>query len=177
MLKMKRDSGLPGTMKLPAALWILSIMCCLAFATPLLAGVQQADAGRATAESPRNSLNEAIDRARQKIAADPSSEKAQVELGNLLLKNGDLAEAAKAFDQALALNARYHDAMTGKGIVLARMGKEQEAEEMLQKALVLNPNPVRTHYELGLLYEKRGDFDKAIAEYKQGLEKYNQGRN
>jgi len=122
------------------------------------------------------SLDEAINLARQKITADPSSVQEQVSLGFLLLKKGALAEAQKVFDDALALNKSYHDALTGKGIVLARMGKDQEAEELLQKALILNPNPVRTHYELGSLYEKRGDYTNAIAEYKKGIEKYQQGR-
>lgn len=122
------------------------------------------------------SLDEAINLARQKITADPSSVQEQVSLGFLLLKKGALAEAQKVFDDALALNNNYHDALTGKGIVLARMGKDQEAEELLQKALVLNPNPVRTHYELGFLYEKRGDYTSAVAEYKKGIEKHQQGR-
>ena len=122
------------------------------------------------------SLDEAINLARQKITADPSSVQEQVSLGFLLLKKGALAEAQKVFDDALALNNSYHDALTGKGIVLARMGKDKEAEELLQKALVLNPNPVRTHYELGLLYEKREDYTSAVAEYKKGIEKYQQGR-
>ena len=122
------------------------------------------------------SLDEAINLARQKITADPSSVQEQVSLGFLLLKKGALAEAQKVFDDALALNNSYHDALTGKGIVLARMGKDQEAEELLQRALVLNPNPVRTYYELGFLYEKRGDYTSAVAEYKKGIEKYQQGR-
>jgi len=122
------------------------------------------------------SLDEAINLARQKITVDPSSVQEHVSLGFLLLKKGDLAEAQKVFDDALALNDSYHDALTGKGIVLARMGKDQEAEELLQKALVLNPNPVRTYYELGVLYEKRGDYTSAVAEYKKGIEKYQQGR-
>jgi hypothetical protein len=40
----------------------------------------------------------------------------------------------------------------------------------------LNPNPVRVHYELALLYEKRGEFARAIAEYKEGLIKYQEGK-
>jgi tetratricopeptide (TPR) repeat protein len=126
--------------------------------------------------SSQASLDEAINLARQKITADPSSVQEQVSLGFLLLKKGALAEAQKVFDDALALNNSYHDALTGKGIVLERMGKDKEAEELLQKALVLNPNPVRTHYELGFLYEKRGDYTSAVAEYKKGIEKYQQGR-
>jgi tetratricopeptide (TPR) repeat protein len=66
--------------------------------------------------------------------------------------------------------------MTGVGIILGRRGKLKEAEQTLKAALVQNPNPVRTHYELGLVYEKSGDLEKAIAEYKQGIKKYQQGR-
>jgi tetratricopeptide (TPR) repeat protein len=133
-------------------------------------------AEQSAAQPSQASLDEAINLARQKITADPSSVQEQVSLGFLLLKKGALAEAQKVFDDALALNNNYHDALTGKGIVLARMGKDQEAEELFQKALVLNPNPVRTHYELGFLYEKRADYTSAVAEYKKGIEKYQQGR-
>lgn len=144
------------------------------------AGQQQVPANQMVegqaASSQQNPLDEAIKQARQRVEGEPASVKAQVALGFLLLQKGAVEEAGTVFDNALALNARFHDALTGKGIVLARMGEDKEAEEFLQKALILNPNPVRTHYELGLLYEKKGDFAKAVAEYKKGIEKYKQGR-
>jgi len=57
-------------------------------------------------------------------------------------------------------------------------GERKVADEIeaLRRALVLNPHPVRVHYELGLLYEKQGDFGKAVAEYKEGLKKYQEGK-
>jgi tetratricopeptide (TPR) repeat protein len=81
-----------------------------------------------------------------------------------------------SFDQALKLNPHAHDAKTGRGVVLARRGNLQEAEAVLKDALILNPNPVRAHYELGLVYEKLGDREKAIAEFKEGIWKHEQGR-
>jgi len=169
--------------------WLLGLIpfLCLVFVSvPSFAAGEQEAAGQQVpadqmvegqaAATQQNPLDEAINLARQRVEAEPASVKAQVALGFLLLDKGAVEEAGTVFDNALAINARFHDALTGKGIVLARMGKDQEAEEFLQKALVLNPNPVRTHYELGLLYEKRGDFAKAVAEYKQGIEKYKQGR-
>ena len=135
-----------------------------------------AEEARPPEDISRQSAEDAITLARQKVEMDPSSVKELVALGNLLLDKGVFAEAESVFDEALLINDRYHDALTGKGIALARMGKEQMAEEFLLKALVLNPNPVRTHYELGLRYEKRGDVNKAVSEYKQGIEKYKQGR-
>jgi tetratricopeptide (TPR) repeat protein len=129
-----------------------------------------------TEKSAQNPLEVEIEQARQRIKDNPTSLKDQVALGYLFLKQNSLTEAEKVFDDILAVNSSYHEALTGKGIVLARTGKDKEAEEILQKALILNPNPVRTHYELGLLYEKRGDFAQANAEYNKGIEKFKQGR-
>jgi tetratricopeptide (TPR) repeat protein len=182
---MKRERGLERVLKGMTDWRMLLFIFCLVFTLtpPLAAEEQQAvdyapigEIARTDDEAPLNSLDEAIDLARQRITADPSSLKEQVALGYLLLQRGSLEEAEKVFDGVLSLNARYHDALTGKGIVLARMGKDQAAEELLQKALILNPNPVRTYFELGLLYEKKGEFAKAVAEYKKGIEKYKQGR-
>jgi tetratricopeptide (TPR) repeat protein len=97
-------------------------------------------------------------------------------LGHLLLGKGALNEAMDAFDAALKLNPRSFESRVGKGIVLGRLGDFAKAEQVLHDALVLNPNPVRVHYELGQLYEKQGDFGKAVAEYKEGLKKYQEGK-
>ena len=166
--------------------WLIIVISCLLFVPILsfaeedqqLAGQTSADERSANpaVEKHENSIDQAIDSARQKIEKDPSSFKDRTALGYLLLQKGSLEEAGKVFDEALAINGYYHEAMTGKGIVLARIGKDKEAEELLQNALKLNPNPVRTYYELGLLYEKRGDFARANTEYKKGIEKFKQGR-
>ena len=183
---MKTDRALQGSLKLPAGIRMLIVVFYLMLVTVPTSAAEKQQAvdqpitgesiDRSVDATSRYSLDEAINLARKRILANPSSERAQVTLGYLLLKRGALTEAEKAFDNALSLNGRYHEALTGKGITLARMGKAQAAEELLQRALVLNPNPVRTYYELGLLYEKRGDLSKAIAEYKKGIEKYQQGR-
>jgi Tfp pilus assembly protein PilF len=75
------------------------------------------------------------------------------------------AEAQKVFDDALALNNSYRDALTGKGIVLARMGKDKKAEGLLQKALVLNPSPVRTHYGTQFSLRKK----KRLYQFRSGV--------
>ena len=121
-------------------------------------------------------IDEEIATVRASIKEDPSQAAAHVQLGYLLLKKGSLDEAMLSFDHALKLNPRSYDAKTGKGVVLARKGNLQEAEETLKDALLLNPSPVRTHYELGLVYEELGDTGKAVAEFKEGIRKHEQGR-
>jgi Flp pilus assembly protein TadD len=107
---------------------------------------------------------------------EPATAPALVRRGYLQLDKGAFAEATQSFDEALKINPHSYDAKTGKAAILARSGKLKEAEQSLREALVLNPNPVRTHYELGLIYEKLGEFDKAVAEYKEGINKHEQGR-
>jgi tetratricopeptide (TPR) repeat protein len=97
-------------------------------------------------------------------------------MGELLLGKGALNEAMEAFDAALKMNPRSFESRVGKGVVLGRQGEFVKAEQVLRGALVLNPNPVRVHYEIGRLYEKQGDFGKAVSEYKEGLKKYQEGK-
>lgn len=183
---MKEKRGIVRHLKVQIG-WLkpVVIFCLLLVLNPLSAAeeLQTVDAaldGKVPESSSEDAsqfiLDKDVESARERIKADPSSVREHVNLGYLLLKSGSNNEAEKAFDDALALNPRYNDALTGKGIVLARMGQDQAAEEFLQKALILNPNPVRTHFELGMLYEKKGDFQKAITEYKNGIEKFRQGR-
>jgi tetratricopeptide (TPR) repeat protein len=121
-------------------------------------------------------IDEEIAKARTAITSEPANASAHAHLAYLLIEKGTLDEAMKSFDDALRLNPRLYDAKTGKGIILARKGNLKEAEQVLKDALVLNPNPVRTHYELGLLYERLNEFEKAVAEFKKGIRKHEQGR-
>jgi Flp pilus assembly protein TadD len=85
---------------------------------------------------------------------------------------GETSAALDSFEEALQMNPRAAAAKAGKGIVLVRLGKLKEAEELLREALVLNPNPTRTHYELGRIYQQQGDFQRAVMEFKLGIEKF-----
>lgn len=121
-------------------------------------------------------VDDEIEKARLGVKAEPANASVHTRLGYLLIGKGALDEAMGSFDEALKLNSRAHEAKTGKGAVLARKGNLKDAEQTLKDALLLNPNPVRTHYELGLVYEKRGDHEKAVAEFKEGIRKHEQGR-
>jgi tetratricopeptide (TPR) repeat protein len=112
---------------------------------------------------------------RQKIATQPTTA-LYLRLGRLLLRREALPEALAAFDAALQLNPRSHEAKTGKGAILGRMGQGEQAEALLREALANNPDPVWTHYELGRLYEERGESARAIEEYKKGLGRFDEGR-
>ena len=123
-----------------------------------------------------SSLDKEIRGLREQLVSAPADAILHVRLGYLLLKKGAPDEARLAFAEALKLNPRSHAALTGEGIVQSRKGNFREAEQTLKAALVQNPDPVRTHYELGVVYEKLGDFEKAVQQYKEGINKHQQGR-
>lgn len=130
----------------------------------------------AEAPQPAGKMDDEIEKARLGVKAEPVNASVHTRLGYLLIGKGALDEAMGSFDEALKLNSRAYEAKTGKGVVLARKGNLKDAEQALKDALLLNPNPVRTHYELGLVYEKLGDSEKAVAEFKEGIRKHEQGR-
>lgn len=160
-----------------------AVLLSLLLVPPLARGAEEASGTKEAAPAKPAVAAAAADKteieiatARENLKAAPANATLHIRLAYLLVAKGELDEAMRTFDEALKLNARAFDAKTGRGVVLARQGKLKEAEQVLQDALLLNPNPVRTHYELGLVYEKLGNLDKAIAEFKEGIRKHEQGR-
>lgn len=96
--------------------------------------------------------------------------------GYRLLDEEEFDEAGRVFAAVMQRQPRNHMARTGQGIVLARQGELQQAEDVLREALILHPNPIRTHYELGRVYEQLGDLDRALLEYRAAIDKFRQGR-
>lgn len=56
------------------------------------------------------------------------------------------------------------------GIYLEKQGKLEEAVEAYEKVISLQPNDAEAHYNLGLLYFKRKDYEAARAEAQRAYE-------
>jgi tetratricopeptide (TPR) repeat protein len=69
-----------------------------------------------------------------------------------------------------------HNGTIGTALALVEQGKSDEAEQLLLQALALNPDPAQVYYQLGRIYEQRGDNLKAIAAFKEGIRIHEQGR-
>ena len=156
-------------------IWLAVLLTLLAQAAWGIEAGTAAKGPAPTAPS-AGTIDEEIAAAVASVKASPANAVLYVRLGYLQVRKGALDDAMRSFDDALKINPRMFDAKTGRGAVLARKGDLNEAERVLQDALLLNPNPVRTHYELGLVYEKLGVPDKALAQFKEGIRKYEQGR-
>ncbi len=155
------------------------LLAATVFLPPLTASAREVTVETSAAGAvapPGATVDNEITSLKRELAAHHGTLADHTRLGFLLLGKGALDEAMASFDEALAQNSRNPEALTGKGIVLARKGDLPQAERVLREALFLNPDPARTHYELGLVYEKQGNTAAAIKEYQNGISTSQQGK-
>jgi len=101
---------------------------------------------------------------------DPSNTTLENNLGYLMLENdGDLAEAARLIEAALAGDPRNSSTMDSWGWVLYKQGKYPQAEEALRKATVLSPYSPEIHKHLGEVLLKQGRLQEALDEWERAL--------
>ena len=70
-------------------------------------------------------------------------------LGLCYYRLGDLATAARHFEQALVLDPQYVRAHFNLGLMYAKQGDDQAAADAFAQALELEPNYVQAHYRRG----------------------------
>ncbi len=99
--------------------------------------------------------------------------------GNQALNQNNYTEALRLYDEAIAKNAEFSDAYLNKGITLLKLGKPDEAYEILTAAITLDPtlaqaNLVRaeTGLYLGKLKEARLDLQQIEKDYKDSSKYY-----
>ncbi|MBI5207791.1 MAG: redoxin domain-containing protein [Candidatus Firestonebacteria bacterium] len=79
-------------------------------------------------------------------------------LGMIAKKQNKKDEAQEHFKKALA----YFEGNTSEGDMYSQFSKKKE----------IHPNQPKARYELGLIYLEKGEEDKAIEEFKQGISAY-----
>jgi tetratricopeptide (TPR) repeat protein/protein involved in polysaccharide export with SLBB domain len=85
---------------------------------------------------------------------------------------GRLAEAAKAFEQAVALDPDNGNAYFALGNVYAEMGRWADAVNAYYKAVSLNRNDVEAHNNLGVALGQRGQHAQAAAAFERAIKIY-----
>ena len=103
------------------------------------------------------------------------------QLGNLLYRTGEIAQAEDAYRKVLALAEAHQDkekqawALGNLGIVYRTRGDLDKAEEMHRKALELDQalgskeGLAKQYASLGLVYRTRGELDKAEEMHRKAL--------
>ena len=85
-------------------------------------------------------------------------------------QSGMYSDAETLYRTTIARNDRSWMAHNNLGIVLANMGRADEAMVHYQKALEIKPNHADAYYNLGHLLAKMGRTDEALAHYQKALE-------
>jgi tetratricopeptide (TPR) repeat protein len=101
------------------------------------------------------------------------------DIGNLLIIQGRIDEAAEYFSHALAIQGDFVHALNGLGQILANEQKTREAIAYFRHALRANPDDPETYLNLGFLELNRGNLKQAALYYQnagrlqpQGLADY-----
>ncbi len=101
---------------------------------------------------------------------DPNAVDVALELGEILCRTGKNEAALKTVAQVKAESAedKAH-VMLVSAWAKRQMGDTGAAEAILTKALELAPESPRIMYELGKVYQAKGDAEKALACYRRAL--------
>ncbi len=142
---------------------------------PLLAdpvrGVR-VEAARVLADVADDQLSADQRRAREKamseyvesLRLDADWPTANVNLGNLRLRQGRPDEAIAAYERALALDPRFAGAYVNLADAYRQQGRDAEGEKLLRRGLALLPRAADLHHVLGLLLVRKEDKAGALKE-------------
>jgi len=89
---------------------------------------------------------------------------ANVNIGNLRLRQGRYEEAIAAYERALFLDARFAGAYVNLADTYRQLGRDAEGENVLRRGLSLLPRAADLHHVLGLLLVRKGDKTAALKE-------------
>ena len=102
------------------------------------------------------------------LAINPTHEEALMKLGRVYMVTNDVPKVLATYKRVIDLDPANADAYYNLGIVYLGTGDLKDAEKLFQRAIELNDHP-EAHLYLGFLYEKLGERDKAIAEYRKRI--------
>ncbi|PYV32169.1 MAG: hypothetical protein DMG22_14295 [Acidobacteria bacterium] len=94
---------------------------------------------------------------------------AHYDYGVVLMKEGKLDEAERAFRRALEINPSFADAYNNLGYLLERQGKPAEAIAEYKKAVEHKPSFRQAHFNLGRVLISQQQYEEGIQQLQQTL--------
>jgi Tfp pilus assembly protein PilF len=98
------------------------------------------------------------------LAVDGTNKFAWYNLGVLAQQRRQVAEAVKDYDRALMSDPAYTPALYNKAIVVEAKNQDL-ATALYQQILTIDPKASTTYVRLGLLQLRKGDVDRARANF------------
>jgi tetratricopeptide (TPR) repeat protein len=100
----------------------------------------------------------------QSLQQDADWPAANVNLGNLRIRQGRSEEAIAAYERALSLDPRFTGAYVNLADAYRQLGRDAEGEKVLRHGVTVLPRAADLHHALGLLLVRKGDKDAAVRE-------------
>ncbi|NRA03617.1 MAG: tetratricopeptide repeat protein [Myxococcales bacterium] len=130
----------------------------------------RAEAGRVLAAVPtdalapdeRASLDAAIETYREAQLANAERPSAQVNLGLLELRRGDLRRAEARYREAIRLGPHFIPAYVNLADLFRQTGRDLDARALLEEARRIGPEVAEVHYALGLLLVRQKELEAAL---------------
>ncbi|HEV2326226.1 MAG TPA: tetratricopeptide repeat protein [Terracidiphilus sp.] len=104
---------------------------------------------------------EAGDEFKAALALNPNDERAELELGMVEARKGNIKAAYADYSRAIELNPNDGDACTEMAMTLMTMNQTEKAQQMFERAVQIDPTNDVAHYRLATLYRKAGKIDAA----------------
>ncbi len=113
---------------------------------------------------------QAREAAMKALAIDPDYAPAHAQLGRIAMNfDNDLAGAAEHLKRALALDAADLDVLRNSAVLLASLGRLDEALALDEAVVRRDPVNVNALFNLGIILRNAGRFDAAIASFRTVL--------
>ncbi|MHC5113342.1 MAG: tetratricopeptide repeat protein [Planctomycetota bacterium] len=103
------------------------------------------------------------------LEIDPEQGAGVLDLASLRIAQKRYDDAADLAERVLAATPQHRRGTLVAGAAAYHRGRLDEAEKLLRTALLLNPDPVWTHYYLGLTAERKGDAKAAVEHFREAL--------
>jgi Tfp pilus assembly protein PilF len=105
------------------------------------------------------------------VTLDPKNDEAHFQLGALYDENKNKEKSVASMKKAIELNPKNAAALNYLGYTWAEMGVQlDDAEDMIQRALKIQPNDGFYIDSLGWVYYQKGDYPKAVEQLERAVE-------
>ena len=129
-----------------------------------------------------NENQKAMDAYNKAIELEPENANYHQNLGSIYAAMGQPEKAREIYEKAASMSVTLDPATAAinyfnMSITYINSGKNQEASEVLRKAIELNPKHGESHYQLGIVLIGLNDMEAAIAQLKKYIEIDPNGEN
>jgi tetratricopeptide (TPR) repeat protein len=115
-------------------------------------------------------LAKALKKINEMLEIYPNRPELYYELAQLSYNNWNNGDAEKYYQKSLEVDSAYFPSYTQYALILIKEARYEEAYTLLEKAQTLrNKEDADIHFYFGLLFQHKGDIERAIEHYTNSL--------